>query len=53
MLDLDKWINKVSNCECLTETELKKLCTFVKTILIEENNVQPVHSPVTVCGGKF
>jgi len=49
-MDLEKYINKVSGCECLSEAELKKLCTFVKTILIEENNVQPVFSPVTVCG---
>lgn len=50
MVDLDKWISKVLKCDYLLENELKKLCNLVKTILIEESNVQPVSSPVTVCG---
>jgi len=29
---------------------LRKLCEYVKEILIEESNVQPVSAPVTVCG---
>jgi len=49
-MDIEKYIAKVSQCECLTEVELKRLCNYVKSILIEENNVQPVFSPVTVCG---
>lgn len=28
----------------------QKLCNIVCNLLIEENNVQPVSSPVTVCG---
>jgi len=48
--DLDKWIAKVRRCEHLEETELKQLCDMVKEILMEESNVQPVNSPVTVCG---
>jgi len=48
--DLDKWIEKVRRCEHLEETELKQLCDMVKEILMEESNVQPVNSPVTVCG---
>jgi serine/threonine-protein phosphatase 6 catalytic subunit len=47
---VDCWVEKVKRCECLTETELKELCDRVKEILMEESNVQPVHSPVTVCG---
>jgi len=50
MAELDKWIEKVAKCEPLQEHELKKLCAMVKNILIEESNVQPVSSPVTVCG---
>lgn len=29
---------------------MRKLCEYVKEILIEESNVQPVSAPVTVCG---
>jgi len=47
---LEAWIEKVKRCQSLTETELKLLCDRVKEILMEESNVQPVHSPVTVCG---
>ena len=48
--DLDKWIEKCRRCEYLTEDELKRLCDYVKEILVEESNVQPVSAPVTVCG---
>jgi len=34
----------------LTESELKQLCDLVREILMEESNVQPVSSPVIVCG---
>lgn len=47
---LDEWIERVQRCEYLEEFELKKLCHMVKAILIEESNVQPVSSPVIVCG---
>jgi serine/threonine-protein phosphatase 6 catalytic subunit len=36
--------------EVLSEGDLKKLCDIVKDKMIEESNVQPVSSPVTVCG---
>ncbi|KAL0481537.1 serine/threonine-protein phosphatase 6 catalytic subunit [Acrasis kona] len=49
-MNLDAWIEKVEKCTYLPEKELKKLCTFVKSILMEESNIQPVASPVTVCG---
>lgn len=49
-VDLDRWIENVKSCQYLAEDELKALCTYVKEILIEECNVQPVNSPVTVCG---
>jgi len=48
--EVEKWIAKVRRCEHLEETELKQLCDIVKEILMEESNVQPVNSPVTVCG---
>ncbi|KAF3528597.1 hypothetical protein DY000_02042293 [Brassica cretica] len=49
-MDLDQWISKVKDGEHLSEDELQLLCEYVKEILIEESNVQPVNSPVTVCG---
>jgi len=48
--DLDVWIEKLRKCEYLPENDLKALCEYVKDILVEESNVQPVQSPVTVCG---
>jgi serine/threonine-protein phosphatase 6 catalytic subunit len=47
---LQKWIQKVRSGEFLAEEELKALCDLVKEVLVEESNVQPVSSPVTVCG---
>jgi len=47
---VEGWIEKVRRCEHLTESELKQLCDLVREILMEESNVQPVNSPVTVCG---
>jgi len=47
---LDEWISKVKECSYLPENDLKKLCDLVKAILLEESNVQPVNSPVTICG---
>ncbi|XP_068493779.1 phytochrome-associated serine/threonine-protein phosphatase-like isoform X2 [Phaseolus vulgaris] len=49
-MDLDQWISKVKDGQHLLEDELQLLCEYVKEILIEESNVQPVNSPVTVCG---
>lgn len=46
----DHWIETLHAGKCLPESELFKLCEKVKTILIEENNVQPVSSPVVICG---
>jgi serine/threonine-protein phosphatase 6 catalytic subunit len=47
---VEGWIEKVRSCQHLSEVELKQLCDMVKEILMEESNVQPVNSPVTVCG---
>ncbi|KAJ3632111.1 hypothetical protein Zmor_022087 [Zophobas morio] len=47
---LDQWIEKISNCELLTEPHVKKLCNKAKEILIKESNVVEVSSPVTICG---
>jgi diadenosine tetraphosphatase ApaH/serine/threonine PP2A family protein phosphatase len=48
--NLDTWIETLKQCKHLQEQEVKTLCEMVKELLIEESNVQPVKSPVTVCG---
>jgi serine/threonine-protein phosphatase 2A catalytic subunit len=63
--EIDGWIEQLSQCKQLAETDVKKLCdkvrlcpqpatpsdpTQTREILMEESNVQPVRCPVTVCG---
>lgn len=50
MTDLDKWIEIAKECKYLPENDLKCLCDLVCDLLLEESNVQPVSTPVTVCG---
>lgn len=50
MLDVDKCIETLKSGECVTEQELKLLCQLVSELLMEESNVQPVLSPVTIVG---
>ncbi|KAJ3436828.1 serine/threonine-protein phosphatase [Anaeramoeba flamelloides] len=49
-MDIDKYLETLKKCTYLPEHQLKQLCEKVKELLIEENNVQPVQSPVTICG---
>jgi len=49
-MNLDGWIETVRQCKYLPEEDLKRLCIMVREILLEESNIQPVNSPVTVCG---
>ena len=49
-MDLDAMIESVKRVEYLPENDLKKLCEYVKELMLEESNVQPVYAPVTVCG---
>lgn len=46
----DHWIEKLMRCENLSEPDMKTLCERVRCILMEESNIQPVSSPVTICG---
>lgn len=46
----DEWIEQLRNCEHLSESDMTTLCDRVKGILLEESNIQPVSSPVTICG---
>eukprot|EP01126_Amoeba_proteus_P012973 TRINITY_DN153_c1_g2_i3.p1 TRINITY_DN153_c1_g2~~TRINITY_DN153_c1_g2_i3.p1 ORF type:complete len:307 (-),score=44.41 TRINITY_DN153_c1_g2_i3:346-1266(-) len=48
--NLDKWVGHVKQCKYLEEPDLKSLCEMVKELLLEESNVQPVASPITICG---
>jgi serine/threonine-protein phosphatase PP1-1 len=47
---VDEWLEQIKKCSYLAEGDIKKLCEIVKELLMEEANVQPVSSPVTVCG---
>lgn len=49
-MDLDGWIATMKKGGNLPEWDLKQLCEYVKELLIEESNVQPISSPCTVCG---
>mmetsp|Transcript_16797 Transcript_16797/g.47360 ORF Transcript_16797/g.47360 Transcript_16797/m.47360 type:complete len:311 (+) Transcript_16797:191-1123(+) len=44
------WVDTLSECKSLPENDLKLLCDIVVEYLLEESNVQPVSSPVTICG---
>jgi serine/threonine-protein phosphatase 6 catalytic subunit len=46
----DQWIAQLLTCQHLAEADMKTLCDLVRTILMEESNIQPVSSPVTICG---
>ncbi|KAF8341035.1 Metallo-dependent phosphatase-like protein [Amanita rubescens] len=48
--DPDKWIEQLLQCQHLPEQDMKILCDRVRAILIEESNIQPVSTPVTICG---
>lgn len=48
--NLDEQISQLMQCKPLSEQEVRGLCEKAKEILMEESNVQPVKSPVTICG---
>ncbi|KAM0284514.1 hypothetical protein ACHAQH_001880 [Verticillium albo-atrum] len=47
---LDEWLEEAKQCHYLPERAMKELCEMVKEVLMEESNIQPVCTPVTVCG---
>ncbi|KAH1262108.1 Serine/threonine-protein phosphatase PP2A-4 catalytic subunit [Glycine max] len=49
-LDLDEQISQLMQCKPLSEHQVRVLCEKAKEILMDESNVQPVKSPVTICG---
>ncbi|MCD9560970.1 serine threonine-protein phosphatase [Datura stramonium] len=48
--NLDEQIAQLMQCKPLSEQEVRGLCEKAKEILMQESNVQPVKSPVTICG---
>jgi len=48
--DVRRWIENLKEDILLTEREFRILCEKAKEVLSEENNVQPVKAPVTICG---
>ena len=48
--NLDHFIEQLTQCKPLKETEVKFLCEKAKEIFSKESNVQLVRAPVTVCG---
>ena len=49
-LNVDECIETLKSGECVSENSLKLLCQYVSELLMEESNVQPVLSPVTIVG---
>jgi serine/threonine-protein phosphatase 2A catalytic subunit len=47
---LDQHISQILQFKFLAENQVKDLCEKAKEILSKEENVQPVSSPVTICG---
>ncbi|KAJ7091948.1 Metallo-dependent phosphatase-like protein [Mycena belliarum] len=48
--DPAKWMDQLMGCTHLPEADMKTLCEHVRALLMEESNIQPVASPVTICG---
>lgn len=49
-MNIDQCIADLLDSKCLHERDLRIVCELAKEIFLEESNVQPVSSPVTVCG---
>lgn len=49
-LDFDEMISACKKCKYLPEPDMRRLCDYVCELLLEEGNVCPVQSPVTICG---
>lgn len=47
---VEEWLQCALNNQYLPEFIMKKLCEICKEYLMEESNIQPVSTPVTICG---
>lgn len=45
-----EWLDVLKNEKCLTEREMKILCSKVKEVLVQESNVHYVSAPVVIVG---
>ena len=50
MIDFQKSLAQLIEGKILPEAEIKHLTQLCTSILLEESNVQPISSPVTICG---
>jgi serine/threonine-protein phosphatase 6 catalytic subunit len=48
--NVDEYIETLKSGEPISENSVKRLCASVSELLMEESNVQPVRSPVTIVG---
>lgn len=46
----DQWIEKLYNCTCISEEEVRVLCLKAKEVFQVENNVHNVPLPCTLVG---
>jgi serine/threonine-protein phosphatase 6 catalytic subunit len=49
-MDIDRLLALLDKGEIIPELDLKRLCSYALDIFLEESNVQPISSPVNVCG---
>mmetsp|Transcript_21021 Transcript_21021/g.45842 ORF Transcript_21021/g.45842 Transcript_21021/m.45842 type:complete len:305 (-) Transcript_21021:393-1307(-) len=50
MGNLDEQLERLRQCQCLSEDEVKELCEKAKEILAQESDVLEVAAPVTIVG---
>ena len=48
--DIDRYLEQASKGELLDESCIKVICAKVREVLVQEDNVKNVRSPVTVVG---
>ena len=48
--EIDSYLEKLRKCELIKESEVRSLCNKAKEILLEEDNVQKIAAPITICG---
>lgn len=48
--DIDSWIETLYTCNYISESQVIELCIKAKEVLVQEQNVQCVRCPITVCG---
>ena len=49
-VEVESWLSTLRSGECLSERSIRRLCQSASELLMEESNVQPVLSPVTIVG---